>query len=106
MKRGSGLLLHLLLLVGAGAALADPGAPTERPALQCRGGRVVTGPDNGWSPFSTCPQGYAVTGIQRLDLKGAHGLKTLHVNDLQCDQRGCRAWCVGSPCTVRARCCR
>lgn len=74
--------------------------------LRCTGGRSVRGEIDRWSPVSKCPEGYQVTGVQRLDLVGDHNVPTNHVNDLSCSDEGCKAWCIGAPCTVEARCCR
>lgn len=87
------------------AALQDLQAQKDRSTLTCRAGKKVQGPNDGWSPWSTCPAGYQAVGLSRLDLLGSHSDTRLHVNDLICDQRGCRAWCYGSACTLIARCC-
>lgn len=93
--------------VEAVPAPAAAPAPLERAfALRCTGGRQVRGEIDRWSPLSKCPEGYLVTGIQRLDLVGDHNVAITHVNDLSCGDEGCKAWCIGAPCTVEARCCR
>lgn len=74
--------------------------------LDCMSGAKVTGLVDRWSPLSTCPSGYEVTGLSRIDLQGDHNRPNLHVNDFICDDRGCKAWCIGDGCTVEARCCR
>ena len=78
----------------------------EQSEIFCLAGKKVTGSINKWSPVSTCPESYAAMGVERLDLEGNHDLPNLHVNDLWCDQKGCRAWCIGSTCTVIAKCCK
>lgn len=74
--------------------------------LECLAGQKVNGQMDRWSPYSTCPSGYQVTGLGRIDLQGDHNRPNLHVNDFVCDDRGCKAWCIGDGCTVEARCCR
>jgi hypothetical protein len=74
--------------------------------LECLSGSKVKGLVDRWSPLSTCPNGYEVTGLARIDLQGEHNRPNLHVNDFICDDRGCKAWCIGDGCTVEARCCR
>lgn len=74
--------------------------------LQCADGKSVQGPLNKWSPWSVCPEGMTATGLARVDLQGGHELPTNHVNDFQCGDKGCRAWCIGNPCEVIARCCK
>jgi|GEM_PF-6473395 hypothetical protein len=78
----------------------------ESKTLSCKAGKQVRGEVDRWSPWSTCPEGHVVTGLQRIDLLGDHNLPNAHVNDFVCEDRGCRAWCIGNPCTVEARCCR
>jgi hypothetical protein len=88
----------------------ETAAPAPLPArkfkLDCIAGAKVTGLVDRWSPLSTCPSGYEVTGLSRIDLQGDHNRPNLHVNDFICDDRGCKAWCIGDGCTVEARCCR
>jgi hypothetical protein len=74
--------------------------------MDCTSGTKVIGQVDRWSPLSTCPSGYQVTGLGRIDLQGDHNRPNLHVNDFICDDRGCKAWCIGDGCTVEARCCR
>ncbi|MBC7659793.1 MAG: hypothetical protein H7249_08800 [Chitinophagaceae bacterium] len=74
--------------------------------LVCTEGKSVQGPQNKWSPWSACPEGSAATGLARVDIQGNHEVPTNHVNDFQCSDKGCRAWCIGNPCEVIARCCR
>jgi len=78
----------------------------EQSEIVCLAGKKVTGAINRWSPVSSCPESYAAMGIERLDLEGSHDIPNLHVNDLWCDQKGCRAWCIGTTCTVITKCCR
>ncbi|HET9241555.1 MAG TPA: hypothetical protein VFO10_30090 [Oligoflexus sp.] len=80
--------------------------PARKFKLECTSGVKVTGQVDRWSPLSTCPSGYEVTGLSRIDLQGDHNRPNLHVNDFICDDRGCKAWCIGDGCTVEARCCR
>ncbi len=90
--------------------VATPQVPKTNPirkmGLECTQGTKVTGLVDRWSPLSTCPAGYVVTGLSRIDLQGDHNRPNLHVNDFICDDRGCKAWCIGDGCTVEARCCR
>ena len=74
--------------------------------LVCEQGSKVVGDVDSWSPWSVCPKDFSVMGIGRLDLKGNHKNPLNHVNDVQCDERGCRAWCYGNSCLVQARCCK
>lgn len=74
--------------------------------LLCSDGKSVQGPKNKWSPWSLCPEGSVATGLARVDIQGDHEVPTNHVNDFQCGPQGCRAWCIGNPCEVIARCCR
>jgi len=67
-------------------------------------GSSASGPANSWSEYSTCPEGYAVLGMARLDLRDSVGQDAQNVNDIQCNDDGCRAWCWGSSCTIIARC--
>jgi hypothetical protein len=78
----------------------------EQNEIVCLAGKQVTGAINRWSPISSCPETYAAMGIERLDLAGNHDLPNLHVNDLWCDQKGCKAWCIGATCTVVTKCCK
>ena len=74
--------------------------------LSCISGPEVTGPDNRWSPWATCPKGYTPVGIAKLDLLGKHNGPTLHINDLRCQDEGCKAWCIGAACRLKSRCCK
>lgn len=74
--------------------------------LECQDGLSVVGPNNKWSPWSSCAAGFTATGLGRVDIHGDHGVVTNHVNDFQCGDKGCRAWCIGNTCEVVARCCR
>ena len=98
--------LSFVFLVLAVTQAPGSGAP-ESPKwkLSCTGGKTVQGGVDRWSPWSQCPNGYVVTGLQRVDLLGDHQKPSTHVNDFLCDDRGCRAWCIGAECTVEARCC-
>jgi hypothetical protein len=78
----------------------------EARKLQCSDGKSVQGPKNKWSPWSVCPEGMQATGLARVDIQGDHEVVTNHVNDFQCGPQGCRAWCIGNPCEVIARCCK
>jgi hypothetical protein len=78
----------------------------EQSEIVCTYGKKVTGPINKWSPISSCPKTYAAMGVERLDLEGNHDLPNLHVNDLWCDHKGCKAWCIGATCTVVSKCCK
>ncbi|WP_141731270.1 hypothetical protein [Oligoflexus tunisiensis] len=102
-----GMICGLFLL--ATPVLAQSAAPASAAPkfkLECQAGTKVTGAVDRWSPLSTCPGGYQVTGLSRIDLLGDHNRPNLHVNDFVCDERGCKAWCIGDGCTVEARCCR
>jgi hypothetical protein len=81
-------------------------AETHQFKFDCTTGTKAMGKVDRWSPLSTCPAGYQVTGLGRIDLLGDHNRPNLHVNDFVCDDRGCKAWCIGDGCTVEARCCR
>ena len=74
--------------------------------LICSEGKSVQGPKNKWSPWSACPEGMSATGLARVDIQGDHEVVSNHVNDFQCGPQGCRAWCIGNPCEVIARCCK
>lgn len=74
--------------------------------LECSDGKSVQGPKNKWSPWSPCPEGMVATGLARVDIQGDHEVVSNHVNDFQCGAQGCRAWCIGNPCEVIARCCK
>lgn len=78
----------------------------EQSEIVCTAGKKVTGSINKWSPVSSCPETYAAMGVERLDLEGNHDLPNIHVNDLWCDQKGCKAWCIGATCTVVSKCCK
>jgi hypothetical protein len=102
-----GILCSLLLMATpllAQTATSPSAAPQLK--LECKAGTKVTGAVDRWSPLSTCPGGWQVTGLSRIDLLGDHNRPNLHVNDFICDDRGCKAWCIGDGCTVEARCCR
>jgi len=88
------------------AAMEKRLSALENSEIACIAGKKVTGANNRWSPISTCPESYTPIGVERLDLEGSHELPHLHVNDLWCDQKGCRAWCVGSTCSVVTKCCK
>ena len=77
----------------------------ESQKLRCSEGPEVMGKTDQWSPWATCPKGSTAVGLAKLDLHGQHNKPTLHINDLRCGSQGCKTWCVGSPCTLRARCC-
>ena len=78
----------------------------EQSEIVCTSGKKVTGAINKWSPISSCPETYTAMGVERLDLEGNHDIPNLHVNDLWCDQKGCKAWCIGATCTVISKCCK
>lgn len=78
----------------------------EESEIVCIAGKKVVGAINKWSAVSICPENYAAMGVERLDLEGNHDLPNLHVNDLLCDQKGCKAWCIGATCTVVSKCCK
>jgi hypothetical protein len=100
-------LLLLLAFSLAAAQLHAEGALTKLgPKLSCTSGSKVTGQEDRWSPLSVCPEAYSVTGLSRIDLQGDHNKPNLHVNDFICDDKGCKAWCIGNSCTVEARCCK
>jgi len=98
--------MHLAALLFIFMATAASGQTAPKFKLECLAGQKVTGQVDRWSPYSTCPSGYQVTGLGRVDLQGDHNRPNLHVNDFVCDDRGCKAWCIGDGCTVEARCCR
>jgi uncharacterized protein YukE len=75
--------------------------------LECVNGLAVKSEKNQWtSSYSTCPSGYTVVGLARIDLHGIEADYTNQVNDFRCDNNGCQAWCVHHTCTVVSRCCR
>lgn len=80
------------------------------PFLKCIDGPEVVGENDKWSPFAKCPKDYQTVGIAKIDLLGNHGVTSLHVNDLRCSDKGCRAYCIGNlkgkQCHLRARCCQ
>ncbi len=78
----------------------------EKRTLDCKAGESVQGETDRWSPYSKCPAHYQATGLQRVDILGDHKNPINHVNDFQCNEQGCKAWCIGGGCTVQARCCR
>ena len=55
-------------------------------------GKKITNPKNQWSPWSTCPAGTKVLGIEKLDITGGDNNKN-HVNDIEVSDNGARAWC-------------
>ncbi len=101
------IFLSSTLLSAQIFAAGDSQAQSQgSPALECVEAPEVTGADDQWSPVSTCPAGFIGVGVAKLDLLGAHNRPTLHVNDLRCMDEGCKAYCIGSPCKLKARCCR
>mmetsp|Transcript_38238 Transcript_38238/g.93625 ORF Transcript_38238/g.93625 Transcript_38238/m.93625 type:complete len:869 (+) Transcript_38238:96-2702(+) len=70
--------------------------------LQVTNGAVVKSPQNTWGPYATCPEGYQVLGLGRIDMLGWAGNQ--NVNDFECNDNGCRAWCHNVECDVAARC--
>jgi hypothetical protein len=102
----NGLKEELAAQASAIAALEKRLSDLEHSEIVCLAGKKVSGAINKWSPVSSCPETYTAMGIERLDLEGNHDLPNIHVNDLWCDQKGCRAWCIGATCSVISKCCK
>merc|ERR1711934_869340 len=66
-------------------------------------GKKVTVKSPNWTPLSTCPAGYKVVGIARIDIQG-NGNNKNHVNDLEVSDKGARAFIYSGNCDVTARC--
>jgi len=82
--------------------------------LRCVQGQAATslatsaGTEGQWGPYSGCPAGYAVVGVQRIKVLGEAGKGGRpNVRQYECDDsKGCRAWCDGAPCEVQSKCCK
>jgi len=74
--------------------------------FECVSGSGVLGKASKWSPYATCPNGYIVVALARIDLHGNEYDNNSNVNDFICNHNGCEAWCVDFECTVVSRCCR
>ena len=57
-------------------------------------------------PRATCPTGYTVTGLSRIDLLDQASTAKMEVDDFECSADGCRAYCMGTDCHVHAQCLR
>ena len=70
--------------------------------------KAVRGSNNKWSHMAACPAGHAVTACGRIDIVEASAkagdVDYLHVNDFEAFDAGCRAFCYGAPCDVKAQC--
>lgn len=97
------VILYLVMLSAFTSSYCHADSPFK---LECRDGPEVLGPNDGWSQVSLCPQGFLGMGLSKLDLEGPHHLPTIHVNDLRCTDQGCKAYCIGTTCRIKSRCCR
>lgn len=79
---------------------------TEGSPLRCHSGQYKHQTKNRWGTPAYCPRRYTATGFANLDLHNNKYWKHQMINDFYCSDRYCRAWCWGSNCGVRARCCR
>lgn len=86
-------------------ALEERISRLENRKLYCQSSPEVKGNENQWSPWALCPKGFVALGVAKLDLLGKHDSPTLHINDLRCNKKGCKVWCVGAPCNLSAQCC-
>lgn len=101
-----GIFLWVNMIANLGLAQSAQKGQEGAFKLTCKQGTLASGAVDAWSAWSKCTASYTVVGLGRLDLTGKHENPLNHVNDFQCDNRGCRAWCIGNPCQVRARCCK
>ena len=74
--------------------------------LVCRDGETVRTDSSGWTGASSCPSGFEVLGVNRLDVFGEPSDPQSHVNDIHCTVGGCKAFCSPSGCAIISRCCR
>eukprot|EP00658_Telonema_sp_P-2_P012983 TRINITY_DN14936_c0_g1_i23.p1 TRINITY_DN14936_c0_g1~~TRINITY_DN14936_c0_g1_i23.p1 ORF type:complete len:2190 (-),score=358.91 TRINITY_DN14936_c0_g1_i23:183-6752(-) len=73
--------------------------------MQCVHGSTAQGTAGRWSGWSHCPtEAYSVLGVAELHTVSAESGASL--DQYQCTDAGCRARCLGTGCTVVARCCR
>jgi len=84
--------------------VVPPPIPPADGSIEVLDGTSATGPANTWTAYSRCPAGYTALSVARLDLRDNVGQDAQNVNDIQCNDEGCRAWCWGSSCTIIARC--
>jgi len=63
-----------------------------------------------WTPWATCPKGYAAVGIGHMSHLDQLSPQTVDVypqiEAVECKSFGCRASCRSTRCQVRTRCCR
>jgi cell division septum initiation protein DivIVA len=78
----------------------------NRIKLECVSGKRIVSRPNSWSSYSTCPSDYTVVGLQSIDIHGNAWDNNSNVNSFDCNDSGCKAWCVDFNCTVISRCCR
>jgi hypothetical protein len=82
---------------------------TDSAALVCTNGPTKTQTKGQWGTKSTCSSSYEVVGYGRLDLQNHVYYTGQYINDFEIGstgQRYARAWCWGSNCAVKARCCK
>jgi len=79
---------------------------TNAAPLRCRAGPYRTQWRNRWGAPSWCPHRWQATGFHNLDLHNNVYYRRQYINDFYVGHRYARAWCYGSNCGVRARCCR
>jgi len=92
---------------GRGCTVVARCCRTTETVLTCHDGQYKTQRRNRWGSPSYCAGGYTATGFSNLDLHNNVYHSRQMVNDFFCDGgRYCRAWCWGSNCGVRSRCCK
>lgn len=79
---------------------------TEVSPLRCYTGQYKTQRRYRWGRPAYCHRAYTVTGFGNLDLHNNRYWKHQMVNDFYASNRYVRAWCWGSNCGVRPRCCK
>ena len=70
-------------------------------------GSQVLGAANAWGPLSTCPEATTAVGIAQIDVyewEKHVDPNNVRVNEFQCTNEGCRAWCFGARCKLATRC--
>lgn len=95
---------------GRGCTVMARCCKTPETVLTCKDSRSVTQRRNRWGRAATCGRDYTATGFAKLNLKNNVYHSRQMVNDFFCGGKSgktsCRAWCYGSNCGVRSRCCR
>jgi hypothetical protein len=103
---------------GSGCKVSSRCARIPGQNLKVTAGPKVNSPRDAYSPtYATCPAGYAVIGLASVHMvsQAPHisvvdaetivaGLETHDLNDFECNAKGCRAWCSGTDCELRAMC--